>query len=545
MKKNLFLFFIMLFFLSNSNSQVRQLIKKKEPASEQQVQQMPQEPVKQTVAQTFNKIELLSNPTEFLVLGKRMFESTIQRFIDHKMQRGVSAAFVDIESLKSYPGKDEPEKIKRAIADAYTLKGVRYVMLVGDASLFPVRHKYVSTGNELGRPANGDSWFDGGYNPTDFYYANLFHHNPDNSPAGFDDWDADGDGKYNEQVWQFQGTGDDQAMNVVTYNPDNVDGYPDIALGRVPVHTVPELDIFINKVIKYETGIVAKHGGITFAAGSSYPNSTQLANEILAYNNSYFQNFTGTGNIYRGVYNSKTPAPAPWEDANFATLRNSILKSWALIYVGHGYNLGWDIQDDVGVFYDDKNQPHALNVPQQNFDYSEVEKMQNKIDLPVVFSIGCETGQFKPDVPKRGEYIDIYGNKKWYRKENGKVWEQYTKEYYNNSSPLTISPPSPYDLDYVSNRTFACSWLLNKNEAGAIAFFGETVICENYHGRDLIERVLNTYPLAKPRLGDMWLEGQRQFWRDFKNSTNVFQNPRAYLSIMTFFGDPTLLVERK
>ncbi len=526
MKKLPLLLLAMLLFFSHSYPQVRQIIRKKEPASDQQVIQMPQEPVKQTVAKTFNKIELLSNPTELLVLGKKMFEGSIQRFIDHKAQRGVSAAFIDIESLKSYKGNDEPEKIKHPIADAYTLKGVRYVMLVGDASLFPVRHRYVSNGNELGRPMNNDTWFDGGYNPADLYYANLFHHNPDNTPGDFDDWDADGDGKYNEQVWQFQGNGDNQAMNVITYNPDNVDGYPDIALGRVPVHSVSDLDIFINKIIKYETGIVTKHRGITFAAGSSYPGSNQLADQLLAYNNSYFQNFTGAANIYRGFYNSTTPAPVPWEDATFATLRNSLLKSWALVYVGHGFNLGWDI-----------------NETQRNFDFSEVEKMQNKIDLPVVFSIGCETGQFKPNVPT-GEYIDINGIKKWYSASNGKVWDNITQQTYNTGFPLTISPPSPYDLNDKSNRTFAYSWLLNKNEAGAIAFFGETVICENYHGRDIIERVLNTYPQSKPRLGDMWLEGQRQFWRDFKTSTNVFQNPRIYLSIMTFFGDPTLFIER-
>jgi hypothetical protein len=52
-------------------------------------------------------------------------------------------------------------------------------MLIGDAGLFPVRHRYVSSGNEFGRPkeSTNDWWYDGVYAPTDYYYACLFHHN--------------------------------------------------------------------------------------------------------------------------------------------------------------------------------------------------------------------------------------------------------------------------------------------------------------------------------------------------------------------------------
>jgi hypothetical protein len=41
-------------------------------------------------------------------------------------------------------------------------------------------------------------------------------------------------------------------------------------------------------------------------------------------------------------------------------------------------------------------------------------------------------------------------------------------------------------------------------------------------------------------LGEMWLKGQQQYWRDFERDENVFQAPRIYLGIMTFFGDPSL-----
>ena len=110
--------------------------------------------------------------------------------------------------------------------------------------------------------------------------------------------------------------------------------------------------------------------------------------------------------------------------------------------------------------------------------------------------------------------------------------------------PTTIAAPGPYDLADQKDRTFAYPWLFQKDEAGAIAFFAETLVCENYHGKDLVERVLNAYYNGTSRnttlLGDIWLSGQRQYWEEFKTSVDVFHNPRIYLTIMTFFGDPTL-----
>jgi hypothetical protein len=70
-----------------------------------------------------------------------------------------------------------------------------------------------------------------------------------------------------------------------------------------------------------------------------------------------------------------------------------------------------------------------------------------------------------------------------------------------------------------SNRTFACPWLFQKNEGGGIAYFGENIVCENNHGRDLIERVLGAYYNNKDQnilLGDIWILGQQQFWNDYK-----------------------------
>lgn len=479
-------------------------------------------------AMAFNKIELLSNPTKLLVLGKRMFAEAIQPFVDHKNRQGITTGFVDIESLKTFPGEDEPARIKRAIADAYLIRGVRYVMLVGDAALFPVRHRFVSNGWANGRTGSPEyQWFEGSYNPTDLYYANLFHHDENGQvlpQPSFSSWDEDQDGYYNYQVWQFPGA-EQMGIDAIKINPDNVDGYPDVALARLPVHSVYELSAYIEKVIRYETGqmIPESHSGLAFLASGAYPSSQQLCQQII--------NYVSPGNIpsqdiQKLAFNFKQ-TPAGWDEGNFASIKNAAVFNWGIIYMGHASSATWEIEEDGKTFND-----------------SVINTFRNPASLPVVFTIGCQSGAFKPNIPDcvpapAGPYPDINGKEQYYTKSaDGKyyymgVWQELPK-------PFRLPQPSPYDFPGSYARTFASPWLCHPYGGGAIAFFGETAVCENSHGTELIKRVLKTC-LAQPAfLGDAWLEGQRQYWKDFRSNNGVFRNPRIYLSIMTFFGDPTL-----
>src|SRR6185503_9312569 len=106
-------------------------------------------------------------------------------------------------------------------------------------SHFPVRYRQVQ---QVPKNAN----LDGTYNPSELYYANLYAGHAPGKDAGdplqithsasFDSWDASGNGIYNEQHWK-----DD----AVTYNPDSVDGCPDVAVGRVPAHTPQEVQVYV------------------------------------------------------------------------------------------------------------------------------------------------------------------------------------------------------------------------------------------------------------------------------------------------------------
>jgi hypothetical protein len=115
----------------------------------------------------------------------------------------------------------------------------------------------------LGVPAvlHGERWLDGTHNATDHYYANLYRgHDADGALTlgrAFDDWDLDGDGKHNRQIWSNTST---------PPNPDGVDGYPDVVVGRVPAHDAAELEGYVKKVIAYERTTVAEPRSLTLTA---------------------------------------------------------------------------------------------------------------------------------------------------------------------------------------------------------------------------------------------------------------------------------------
>lgn len=484
-----------------------------------------------------NEIEKIPDRTQFIIIGKSEFSPFCKSFITHKNQMGITTQYVDLESiLQNFVG-DDPSKVKQAIVYAHINKGARYVMLIGDASLFPVRHRYVSSGNEFGRPkeSTNDWWYDGVYAPTDYYYACLFHHNFNTrmtyTMKDYDDWDGNKNNKYNEEVWNWNS---DTKLTPNAYNPDNVDGYPDLVVARLPIHDENDLKIYLDKAIKYDNGemIAQSKQGLCLVAGGTYPGSNGLLEEMLNFNG--IKNHVGDDNLQKFGFNfDNNQLPSGWDNGNFASIRNGINHSWSLIYLGHGYNGGWDISDN-----------------KRGFNEDEVNIYTGKLSLPVVFNIGCEIGQFKPVVPV-GQYIDSYNQLIWYWQfSHDVIWKGSGSNMVPNKNdpikvlPTKINPPGPYDISSQKDRTFAYPWLFQKDEAGGIAFFAETLVCENYHGKDLIERVLNGYYNGRQRdnvlLGDIWLTGERQYWNDFKSNTDVFHNPRIYLSIMTFFGDPTL-----
>ncbi|MBC7081462.1 MAG: hypothetical protein H5T44_04395, partial [Thermoplasmatales archaeon] len=158
---------------------------------------------------------------DFLIISPDAWVSELSLLKEHKESKGIKTIVVGLNEIYTHSsarkGRDDAEKVKYFIKNAIEEWGIKYVMLVGDADIFPVRYASLS----IEEPKE---------TPCDLYYADIYYSN-----GSFSSWDADKDKKYGERI-------DDR--------PDLV---PDLHLSRLPAGDLNELNIAIEKIINYST----------------------------------------------------------------------------------------------------------------------------------------------------------------------------------------------------------------------------------------------------------------------------------------------------
>ncbi|MBU1170227.1 MAG: PKD domain-containing protein [Proteobacteria bacterium] len=213
------------------------------------------------------------NPTGSVVQQDEAWVQVAEQFETYKEETGMDTQVFTLEFInRAYDteGADEPERIKRLIYNQAMYSDARYVMLVGDTGIFPIRYQYFGYSSVgLTHWAWNDgtsSWypFDSyGFFPCDAYYSNLWD---DEDPArNFDNWDADGDGFYGEKYYDnFRGTDE----NTI---------HPDVALGRIPCKNPDEFFRYMIKVMSYENNTpYAEKKALFIGGGFSTSQRTKL-----------------------------------------------------------------------------------------------------------------------------------------------------------------------------------------------------------------------------------------------------------------------------
>jgi len=180
-------------------------------------------------------------PVDLLIITHEDFVSECERLASWKNSTGIKSAVVTWQDLTTYAGVDLPEKIKKGILDWLIRYRIKYVLLMGDSDVFPVRYLTMDWNCHTPEPdkiAASDIVF----SASDLYYADVY-----NASEDFADWDFDKNGYYGELLgaWKFTGT--------APINYDRLDMYPDVAVGRVPASTLEEARNYVDKVISYET----------------------------------------------------------------------------------------------------------------------------------------------------------------------------------------------------------------------------------------------------------------------------------------------------
>lgn len=174
---------------------------------------------------------------EYIIITNSTLASTFQPLADHKDNFITGTTeIVDVQWIYSnYSGVDNQEKIRNFIKDAYNTWGTSFCLLGGDIAVVPYRGFYVENSGYVDSDMAAD-----------MYYGCL--------DGTFND---DGDSR-----WAEPG--------------DGVDWLEEVFVGRAPVETVEEAQIFVEKVINYE---LAEREKVCqyHASGTGDPDPRQLA----------------------------------------------------------------------------------------------------------------------------------------------------------------------------------------------------------------------------------------------------------------------------
>lgn len=163
---------------------------------------------------------LINSSPEMVIITNNTLKEAWERFAIHRTLHGIITKVVTMEYISSnFNGLDEAEKLRNYIIEEFSTGSLSFVLLGGDKDVVPFRR----IENYIIIPTYGEYSSNG---PAELYFAELDS-----------DWDRDNDGIYGEK-------GEDLLLE------DLRD--VEVAVGRVPVDTIDEVNNYIDKVLAYE-----------------------------------------------------------------------------------------------------------------------------------------------------------------------------------------------------------------------------------------------------------------------------------------------------
>jgi len=175
-------------------------------------------------------LELDREELDVVVVTSSALTSAVSPFADYLKRKGYFTEVMPTETIYArYSGRDDQEKIRNMLKDYYAHRGLKYVILAGDVQHVPCRYGYLPSS-----PYNV---------PADLYYSDL-----DGT------WDANNNSQFGEYSYS-------------NFNPDSVDLYSDIVVGRLPFDDASNCANFLKKDTIYEL----------------HPDTTYLHNVLLPF----------------------------------------------------------------------------------------------------------------------------------------------------------------------------------------------------------------------------------------------------------------------
>lgn len=401
---------------------------------------------------------------EFLIIVHEDFIEPLRELAEWKTRTGMPTYVVSWQAYnRSYTGLwDAPERIKWGIKLMHENYGVKYVMLVGDSNMFPVR--YTMTDRKANDSTVGGQRFGyGAYYAGDLYYADLYKQD-----GSFDDWD------YNDNHLFGELHGEWFVNDPINW--DRIDMVPDVAVGRLPAATRQEVENYVEKVIEYETNTRGETRAsstrewfksalfiVPYTSDDDLDTIFKGAKENIASN--YLTSVRGF-QIIR-LYDPRVSATTN------GTPSEDLIKWWLTSGVGfvnfggHGNRDQWEY-----VFF-------TWTVDSSTFYNTK---------LPIATSVGCGTAQFAVQPPYES-YVDI--NDHSHRGINyGELW------------PTSLTLPQPASIQADIHDSFPEHMLCYHADKGAIAYYGCITGAQAW-SKYLDEFFYQGYN-ETVKLGDMW-----------------------------------------
>jgi hypothetical protein len=253
-----------------------------------------------------HQIPALEN--NLLIIAPQEFLDPLQDFVEHKESKGIQTHLVSLESIYdstyfTMEGRDDAEKVKYFIKNAYDEWNIKYVLLVGgrkpgitESYYVPVRYVDVFWGEKRYL--------------SDLYFADIY-----NADQTFSSWDTDENNIFCK--WS-----DNAPLQ------DDVDLYPEVLIGRWPCRNAFELKIIIQKTIEYENMQLQKR--IVLVGGDNFE-PPGIEGEIVCDKSlEYLPEFS-----YEKVYASEM-------EVNPDTIRNALGVGALFMHMhGHGSPESW------------------------------------------------------------------------------------------------------------------------------------------------------------------------------------------------------------
>jgi peptidase C25-like protein len=314
--------------------------------------------------------ETQSFETEFdlIVITPAEYLTQLQPLISHKESMDVQMKIVTLDDIYTsvyFPseGRDNQERIKYFIKNAIENWNIMAVMLVGGNGKLPARTTHIQVSSS-----------DKEVFVSDLYYADIY-----NDTHGFASWDTNTNDNFAEYNWNGE--------------TDEVDGFPDVYIGRLAAVSSTEVQTAVNKIISYEnmkaytqnwfTNIIGV-GGDTFPehnGDDSGVSEGELVNDyIFNIMDGFVPNRLWASN---GVLSGVSPT-------GIVAIENAFKEGAGFVdFSGHGNTYVYATHPLNGTIW--------LPTPTGGLLNNQIATFNNQDKLPIVITGACSVAKYNKD----------------------------------------------------------------------------------------------------------------------------------------------------